>query len=176
MILFFNLWNVLFSSHFQDICANLYYFSYIQFGELIFILITLGSNERQHSLTVQLAVLPPGPSGFPCSSQFFLDSSFVKLRGKYSLHVKCLLTMITDPMLTLLQLNKKALKHRLMLDLNLLQDFWKTKCRTCFNPGEVHVTTMRIKRKPIIVKFTYMSCKLPLRSPGLIDVHICDGF
>ena len=73
---------------------------------IYFVLITLGSKERQHSLTVQLAVLPPGPSGFPCSSQFFLDSSFVKLRGKYSLHVKCLLTMITDPMLTLLQLNK----------------------------------------------------------------------
>ena len=96
MIFFLNVWNVLFSTHFQDICANLYYCSYIQFGELIFILIILRSNESQHRLTVQLAVLPPGPSGFPCSSQFFLDSSFVKLRGNYSLHVKCLLTMITD--------------------------------------------------------------------------------
>lgn len=32
---------------------------------------------------------------------------------------------------------------------------------------------MHLKRKPIIVKFTYS--KLPLRSPGLIDVHICKG-
>lgn len=44
----------------------------------------------------------------------------------------------------------------------------------CINPGKVHVTTMHLKRKPIIVKFTYS--KLPLRSPGLIDVHICKGF
>lgn len=43
----------------------------------------------------------------------------------------------------------------------------------CINPGKVHVTTMHLKRKPIIVKFT--CSKLPLRSPGLIDVHICNG-
>ena len=33
---------------------------------------------------VWLRFVPPGPSGFPCSSQFFLDSSFVNLRTDFS--------------------------------------------------------------------------------------------
>ena len=46
----------------------------------------------------------------------------------------------------------------------------------CVNSGEVHATTMHLKRKPIIVKVTHMSRKLLRRSPGLIAVHICNGF